>query len=86
VTDPLTTVFVLVVIVFGSLAAFLLLRDLPVKARARRLHRRSRRWVRCLSTGPAPDPAGPVDTPLAAVGVTVRPIVASAVPKANGGE
>jgi len=31
VTDPLTTVFVLVVIVFGSLAAFLLLRDLPVK-------------------------------------------------------
>ncbi len=70
-TDPLTVVFVLVVGVFGSLDAYLLLRDLPAKARARRLHRRNRRWVRALPARPArPDSAGRAG-PLTAAGVPV---------------
>jgi hypothetical protein len=53
------------------LDALLLLRDLPAKVRARRLHRRNRRWVRTLPARPAhPDPAGRAGT-LTAAGVTV---------------
>jgi len=81
--DPLATVSFLVVSLFGSLDAFLLLRDLPAKARARRLHRRNRRWVRALLVRPAhPDPAGRAGT-LAAAGMTVTTCTRPVMPAAS---
>lgn len=57
--DPLALMFLLVVSVIGPLDAFLALRDLQAKLRARRLHRRNRRWVRRQPACPAcPDRAG----------------------------
>jgi hypothetical protein len=92
VPDPVTTTLVVVACLIGSLDAFLALRGLPAKVRARRLHRRIRRWVRtCGTCGRTPGhgrnrwvrhlPDCPASQTTA--DVTMPPLVTSAVPNST---
>lgn len=75
--DALTTTFLAIACTVGPVDAVLLLRDLPATLRARRLHRRTRRWVRVLPRPvlPAPTPRGRPRFPRTAASVAGRTAV-----------
>ncbi len=71
--DPLTLAFLLVLVLFGPLDAYLTMRIFTARARAWHKHRRTRRWVRHLPARPVSvsDAAGRAGTPPTAAGMAV---------------